>query len=249
MIGFVETISRARDMEKVWEHHQHEMARFGFNRLLYGFTTQRTATSLGDPQDWLVLTNHDPNYIGPFIESGMYFNAPMVRWALENEGACSWGWMASQADAGRMSQAERRVYAFNKQNGIESGYTISFSGTSTRTKGGIALTAESGVPQSEVDAIWAEHGREIVAMNTVVHLKLISMPYTGARRKLTPRQREALEWVGDGKTMQDIAVIMGLTPATIEKHLRLARESLGVDTTAQAVLKAAFQNQIFVVEE
>ena len=67
-------------------------------------------------------------------------------------------------------------------------------------------------------------------------------------RKLTGRQREALEWVGEGKTTQDIATIMGLTQATVEKHLRLAREALGVETTAQAVLKASYQNQIFVIE-
>ena len=54
---------------------------------------------------------------------------------------------------------------------------------------------------------------------------------------------------GDGKTTQDIAIIMGLTPATIEKHLRLAREVLEVETTAQAVLMASFRNQIFVVPE
>ena len=52
----------------------------------------------------------------------------------------------------------------------------------------------------------------------------------------------------DGKTTQDAAEIMGLTPATVEKHLRLAREALDVETTAQAVLKASFQNQIFVLD-
>jgi DNA-binding CsgD family transcriptional regulator len=41
---------------------------------------------------------------------------------------------------------------------------------------------------------------------------------------------------------------MGLTPATVEKHLRLARASLSVETSAQAVLKAALQNQMYVLE-
>ena len=58
-----------------------------------------------------------------------------------------------------------------------------------------------------------------------------------------------LEWVGDGKTTQDIAILLGLTAATVEKHLRLAREALDVETTAQAVLKAAFYNQMFVIEQ
>ena len=81
----------------------------------------------------------------------------------------------------------------------------------------------------------------------MTHLKLLNLPHANSRRPLTKRQREVLEWVGDGKTTADIATIMGLTPATVEKHLRLARESLDVDTTAQAVLKASFQNQIYVL--
>ncbi|MEJ2019255.1 MAG: helix-turn-helix transcriptional regulator, partial [Maritimibacter sp.] len=62
---------------------------------------------------------------------------------------------------------------------------------------------------------------------------------------LTERQREVLSWIGDGKSNLDVATILGVSVATVEKHLRLARERLGVETTAQAVLKASFQNQIY----
>ncbi|CRL11354.1 hypothetical protein NIT7321_02209 [Phaeobacter italicus] len=41
---------------------------------------------------------------------------------------------------------------------------------------------------------------------------------------------------------------MGLTTATVEKHLRLAREALSVETTAHAVLKAALHNQMYTME-
>ena len=82
----------------------------------------------------------------------------------------------------------------------------------------------------------------------MAHLKIVTLPHHRGGRSLTKRQREALEWVGDGKTTQDIALLMGLTSATVEKHLRLAREVLSVETTAQAVLKASFQNQMFIVD-
>ena len=117
-----------------------------------------------------------------------------------------------------------------------------------RSRGAMALTARQEINQDQVDAIWTIHGRTIHALCNVAHLKLMSLPYGNSRRALTKRQREVLEWVGDGKTTQDIATIMGLTPATVEKHLRLAREVLEVDTTAQAVLKASMQNQIFLLE-
>ncbi|MBM7067848.1 LuxR family transcriptional regulator [Actibacterium sp. 188UL27-1] len=248
MIEYTEKVMAARDMESLWQYHLERMSRFGFGKLLYGFTFHRTETSLGDPQDWLILTNHGKGYIDHFLKDGLYFHAPMVRWAVENTGHCSWAWIEDQSRQGLLTPSEQRVYDFNRDQGVTAGYTISFNDVSARTKGGVALTAADGVSQAELDEIWAVHGRKIVAMNNIAHLKIINLPYSGERRPLTKRQREALEWVGEGKTTQDIATIMGLTAATVEKHLRLAREAMDVDTTAQAVLKASFQNQIFVLE-
>ena len=52
--------------------------------------------------------------------------------------------------------------------------------------------------------------------------------------------------VADGKTVQDAALLMELNPATVEKHLRLAREALEVETTAQAIRKVSTHNQFFL---
>ena len=116
---------------------------------------------------------------------------------------------------------------------------------SSRGKGAIALTARRGLGQDDVDALWQVNGRAIVLMNNIVHLKILTLPHRPANQALTPRQRQALEWVGAGKTTADIAQILGLTQATVEKHLRLAREALNVETTAQAVMKATVQNQMY----
>ena len=77
---------------------------------------------------------------------------------------------------------------------------------------------------------------------------MASLPFPEALRRLSKRQREVLEWVSDGKTTRDTATILGLTAATVEKHLRKAREALRVETTAQAVMKASLQRQLFVLE-
>ena len=77
------------------------------------------------------------------------------------------------------------------------------------------------------------------------HLCLMHLPASGQRRLLTARQAEVLELVADGKTMQDIALLLDRNVATVEKHLRGARDALGVETTAQAVRKASILNQIF----
>ena len=245
---YLHYVSNAKSMEELWSAHCDKMAEYGFDRLLYGFTRYRTDTSLGDPEDFIILTNHDPAYTNVFFGEGLYFHAPMTRWALENEGASSWRLVGEMFDDRVLTPQEQKVVSFNLKMQVTAGYTVSFKSVSVRSKGAIALTAKPGMNQEDVDAIWDEHGRDIHLMNNVAHLKILTLPYSGPNRALTPRQREALEWVGDGKTTQDIAVLMGLTSATVEKHLRLAREALSVETTAQAVLKAAMQNQMFVLE-
>lgn len=241
-------LSNTKSLEELWTAHTEKMAEYGFDRLIYGFTRYRTNTSLGDPEDFVILTNHSAAYTDVFLGQGLYFHAPMVRWALEHEGVGSWKMLADMIDTKTMTDAERKVFQFNHSMGVTAGYTISFKAVSARSKGAIALTARKGLSQQDVDKVWAEHGRDIHLMNNIAHLKILTLPYSAPNRALTKRQREALEWVGDGKTTQDIAMLMGLTTATVEKHLRLARESLSVETTAQAVLKAAFHNQMFVLE-
>ncbi|MFT7594351.1 MAG: LuxR family transcriptional regulator [Paracoccaceae bacterium] len=147
-----------------------------------------------------------------------------------------------------MTSKERQVFDFNAKLGVTVGHTISFKSVSARSKAAISICAQDGMTQDQADAVWEKHGNAIHLMNNIAHLKILSLPYSAPNRGLTKRQREALEWVGDGKTTQDIALLMGLTSATVEKHLRLARETLSVETTAQAVMKAALHNQMFVME-
>ncbi len=246
--AYLHSIARCPALETLWDAHTQKMAEYGFDRLIYGFTRYRTSNSLGDPEDFVILTNHSPEYTEGFLGGGLYFHAPMVHWALANDGACSWTVLHKMAESRTITPAEQRVIDFNRKMGVHAGYTVSFKSISNRSKGAIALTARPEMSQSDVDAVWAEHGNDIQLMNEIAHLKILTLPYSTPGRALTKRQREALEWVGDGKTMQDIAVIMGLTAATVEKHLRLARDALAVDTTAQAVLKAAFANQMFILD-
>lgn len=241
-------LTNMSSIEALWQAHCARMTSYGFDRLLYGFTNFRTEHSLGDPNDFFVLSNHTPAYRKGFVEGGLYRHAPMVRWAMANEGFCSWRVMAPRITAGDLSDQERKVLEFNLSHKVHAGYTVSFKSVSTRAKGAISLTTRPEMSQDDADAIWAEHGADIVLLNNLVHLKILTLPVPLENQTLTPRQREALEWVGDGKTMQDIAQIMGLTQATIEKHLRLARETLNVETTAQAVAKAAFHNQMYIIE-
>jgi len=55
---------------------------------------------------------------------------------------------------------------------------------------------------------------------------------------LTPRQAEVLYWVAQGKTNAEIAIILGTSPRTVEKHVEQLLERLGVENRVAAAAQA-----------
>ncbi len=55
---------------------------------------------------------------------------------------------------------------------------------------------------------------------------------------LTPRQGEVLYWIAQGKTNAEIAIILGASPRTIDKHVEQLLERLGVENRLAAATKA-----------
>lgn len=54
---------------------------------------------------------------------------------------------------------------------------------------------------------------------------------------LTPREGEALRWLGEGKTNPEIAIILGISVRTVHKHVERIFLKLGVENRQSALLK------------
>lgn len=61
---------------------------------------------------------------------------------------------------------------------------------------------------------------------------------------LTQRERQCLAWISDGKTMQDIAELLDVTPRGVKFHLDNARRNLAALTLPHAVALAFRQGLI-----
>lgn len=242
-------IAEATTVGQVWDTATAFFAGLGFGRVNYGYTRFLNDRSIGSPEDVVFLTTADAEYARRYFSGGLYARTPIFHWAQRNTGGCTWAWVKGAMERGELSEDEVAAVRQNLAMGISAGITVSFPETSTRAKGALGLIADPGMDHAAVEAIWSARRDEIMAVANMMHLKIVHLPGTSRGRQLTQRQREALEWVADGKTMQDIAVLMDVSPAMVEKHLRLAREALDVETTAQAVAKAALLNLIFQKDE
>jgi LuxR family transcriptional regulator len=245
LLALLNRIAAASSIDEAWEIATGHFAGLGFRRVNYGFTRFRHLKTIGDPDDALFLSTCDSDYVKRYFQGGFYAKTPVFRWAERSSGICTWTWVKEAFEAGRLSAEEAEAVRQNAAMGVTAGISVSFPEVSSRSKGALGLIADPGLSHVDVDAILAARREEILAVANMMHLTIVHLPQLSRHRALSPRQREALEWVADGKTTQDVALLMGVSPAMVEKHLRLAREALAVETTAQAVAKAALLNMIF----
>ena len=245
LLTLLNRIATSSSIDEAWATATGYFAALGFSRINYGFTRFKHLKTIGDPEDALYLSTCDADYIKRYFQGGFYAKTPVFRWAEHNSGACTWSWVKEAFEAGRLSAEEAEAVRHNVAMGIVAGITVSFPEVSARSKGALGLIADPGVTPEAVDTLYADRKDEILAVANMMHLTIVHLPQLSRHRALSPRQREALEWVADGKTTQDVALLMGVSPAMVEKHLRLAREALAVETTAQAVAKGALLNMIF----
>jgi DNA-binding CsgD family transcriptional regulator len=245
ILPLLNRIAASQRIDDAWDLATSHFASLGFGRVNYGFTRFKHLKTIGDPDDALFLTTCDPDYVKRYFQGGFYAKTPVFRWAEHNAGICTWGWVKDAYDAGKLPPDEAEAVRQNAAMGIVAGISVSYPEVLSRSKGALGLIADPGVSPSAVEAIFAARREEILAVANMLHLTIVHLPQLSRHRALSPRQREALEWVADGKTTLDVALLMGVSPAMVEKHLRLAREALAVETTAQAVAKGALLNMIF----
>jgi DNA-binding NarL/FixJ family response regulator len=83
----------------------------------------------------------------------------------------------------------------------------------------------------------------LITKDTVEFL-LRSGSVRSAEPKITPRQREVLQLLAEGKTMKEIAQVLDLQPGTVAFHKYRIMETLGVHTNAELLRFAIKQHMV-----
>lgn len=75
----------------------------------------------------------------------------------------------------------------------------------------------------------------LLAKDLITLLMEAGGPAWGDGSALTPRQREVLQLIAEGRTMKEVASILNISPRTAESHKYGMMEALGVRTTAELI--------------
>jgi DNA-binding CsgD family transcriptional regulator len=182
-----------------------------------------------------VFQNYPEEWIAHFSEQRYHLIDPVFRAA--DAGATNLVWTDREFRQ-RLSWRQRRILDEAGEFGLRYGRTHALASTRAQKASGSLVAAEPHVADHVHDA-----GR---VANILVHHRAVQLCAEPAPEfgELKRRERQALELCASGLTDADVARSLGLSVATVRRHIERARVRLGARTRIQAAARAIASGQI-----
>ncbi|MFB2593597.1 LuxR C-terminal-related transcriptional regulator [Paracoccus sp. p4-l81] len=225
-----------------------ELGAFGIDGIVYAYRRVVAGRQMQLAGRTHLIAHHEPRFLAELFSDGHFARFWTDYGSNLPRGVTSWRDLVRRAEERSSAASLLEGRTLWLRHGLRAGYLIVLQPPGQHH--GLMSLAASGLRQHQLEQVWVDQGAVIHALCQIAHLRITTMPppdgrFAGHDPTLSPRQREVLEWVAVGKTVADVAAILGLRPATVEKHLRLARQMLGAETTTQAVMTATLRDHIF----
>jgi LuxR family transcriptional activator of conjugal transfer of Ti plasmids len=213
------------EFQRVADRAAHDL---GFRWYAYVFGGE------GEPN---VITSYPKDWVERYAEESYIEVDPVVRRGRRPGPAFLWD---CRDDRAARSARERRFLADALSAGIQSGVAIPVPAGFGRFAM-LSFAADRRVP--ELERI-VQDARDILQMMSIAchahaHARIVNVQRQyAANASLTQRERQCLAWASSGKTREETAMILGVSPRAVRFHLDNARQNLGACTVAHAVAVA-----------
>ncbi|WP_084261875.1 LuxR C-terminal-related transcriptional regulator [Zymobacter palmae] len=99
------------------------------------------------------------------------------------------------------------------------------------------LDTSAPISQKDIDNVYFK----MQYISTIILTK-INQKKHNENIKLSEREKEVLRWSGDGKTADEIGMILNLSCSTVNFHLRNSMLKLNAPNKTSAIVKAIYLN-------
>ncbi|MCR6645812.1 MAG: LuxR family transcriptional regulator [Terricaulis sp.] len=231
MISFAAACDAAAtldELESIWREHLVEM---GFTFVALGVH----ADPLRPDRAAYVFQNYPDEWIAHFSTQRYHLVDPVYRAA--EAGTVEFAWTDPEF-LQPLSWRQRRILNEAREFGLRHGRTHGLASMLPRRASASLVTSDPDMPEGAYTA-----GKLI---NVLVHHRATQMCIAEAPRfaELKRRERQCLELCASGLVDADIARGLGLSVATVRRHIERARVRLGASTRIQAAARAIASGQI-----
>jgi len=202
---------------------------------------QLTRRHINDTRDPQIITNFPEEWLNYYVESNYSAIDPVVTQSKHIKSMFVWSDLLKQ-----VGMTKRQQVIFNEASEFEldDGVGIPILGING-LKATVSIACHS---TDELNKTLLESKPLIQAVSHLYHFKLVELtPRQTLLSKvivLTPREKECLLWLAQGKTASDIANILSIAERTVVYHIENTKNKLGASNRTHAVAKAIFESYI-----
>ncbi len=244
-ISSLEAVVNATTTADIQASYRRAMARLGFRNIFYAARFMMAVPPAVLQERIEIFSTMPQDFVKTLTARDLLIPSPWASWSWKNTGSISTRELLTyESDRAREDAATQSV-SLARDYGLLSARLVSLKNCVLRSHGAVVLNPHAGASHDDEDRVWTRHQREVMVLSNVMHMRMASIRRPSFVPSLTERQIQVLEWSSAGKTVAETAIILGISAATVEKHLRLARDALGARTTGQAILTAHLTQQLF----
>lgn len=133
------------------------------------------------------------------------------------------------------SEGERRLLDLLRSHVIQAGQTV-VEYVRLKQAADMARRRTAGHADFPQAGRLNRQSADVASPSIMLSLPIASFPDDDRRpvAVLSPREGDVLYWVARGKGNRDVAMVLGISPRTVEKHLERIFEKLGVESRTSA---------------
>ncbi|MBB3950810.1 helix-turn-helix transcriptional regulator [Aureimonas jatrophae] len=220
---FIERVKLHDSVEGVVSDLHGEASRVGIERLIVC-----GVPAPGQPFGPEILGSvWSPDWLQRYVERDYFPHDPVAQWAGRTTEPFRWSAVPGN---GPWTAAANQFMGEAAEHGMVDGFVVPmFSPHEWQANVSFATSRPLDASSHDLAAL---HLMAIYATN---RLRRLTGRLDEPPSLLTGREAECLTWIAAGKTVDDIATILGLSRLTIQTHLRNVRLKLNAATIAQAV--------------
>ena len=227
-LDFVQKIESLKDYDAICAAITEELAWFGFTCV-----TSFIMPGPGEPFKKGVQLNTRPqDYIDHYEDKNYVLRDPVVTELRNSVRPFPWSDVVKRRD---LSRAEKRIVEEAKEFDVNDGLIVPI----VTLSGSLSVFSPCGRnPDLSPEA---RRAVELISLYSHQALKRILLDQTRsseAHTPLTPREKEVMRWIAAGKSDQEIASILSISPATVTVHVERAKRKLDAFRRTFAVVKA-----------
>lgn len=217
----VERIAAADSVPGVWNTYMEAARKAGFEHGIAAFDFEG-----GNLADFTFANSMPDGWLGNYSAKNYNHVDPLRR--MNRNAPTAFSWDMAQWET---CPTARDWCGDNRASGVKSGITIP-----DHSGGRLKIITLCGTR-----ADLHPHDRialHIAGLEMMHRVRELGIAPAKDRPRLSPRERECLQWIAAGKTDWEIGEILSLSGKTVNIYVERAKQKLGVQTRSQAIVQA-----------